>query len=221
MNIFRAINKWIAPYKYDNEIEQTKKERSSKKKKVKLNKVTKEDKKPTELDAVNRGELGVKIITLNNQIDEDTAFQRLDNSASHIAYYYHSNNRHQIAVRFEQQSGFRYYQRNPAKLQRFKPMIYPKNKTYDKTHLIPLGFNGTENYPRLNIGWNRKLNRGAIKKHEQKVININKNHTIFWFVDVEKRNESEAYWTSTVWFEDGELLDRKKFVDKDKFHWPS
>ncbi|WP_158262027.1 hypothetical protein [Staphylococcus gallinarum] len=43
---------------------------------MKVNKITKNNKKPTELDAVNRGELGVKIITLNNQLDNESAFQK-------------------------------------------------------------------------------------------------------------------------------------------------
>ena len=65
------------------------------------------------------------------------------------------------------------------------------------------------------------MNRGAIKKHEEKVININKDYTIFWFVDVEKTSNDSAKWTSTVWFEDGSIVDKKTFYDKDKYHWPS
>ncbi|MCH4401729.1 hypothetical protein MKR48_08440 [Staphylococcus haemolyticus] len=222
MNIFRAINRWVRPYMYDDEIVEPKKERKTTKKKVKVSKITKEDKKPTELDAVSRGELGVRIITLNEQLDEDSAFQRLDKSHSHIAYYFHSHNRHQIAVRFEPQSGFRYYKRNEQKRKSFKPLLYPMYQRFDKTHLIPVGFHGSESDPRLLIGWSSTLNRGGIKKHEDKVTNINQAHTIYWFVDVEKHRDSGgAYWTSTVWFEDGELLDKKKFYDKSKFHWPN
>ncbi|MCG1060635.1 hypothetical protein PZN54_11100 [Staphylococcus capitis] len=220
MNVFRAINRWVRPYMYDDEIKIPKKERKETKKQVKLTKITKAHKKPTELEAVKRGQLGVKLITLKEVLDKDSAFQRLDKSDSHIAYYFHSSNKHQIAVRFEPQSGFRYYKRNDIKRKNFKPLIYPKYESSDKTHLIPVGFHGSENDPRLLIGWSSKLNRGGIKKHEEKVININQNHTIYWFVDVEKHRDSGgAYWTSTVWFEDGSLLDEKKFYDKSKFHW--
>ncbi|MDW3953386.1 hypothetical protein QI339_12245 [Staphylococcus saprophyticus] len=221
MGVLKEIHKWIEPYKYDNEVEQDKKTLSMKKKKVHVSKITKNDKTPTELDAVNRGELGVKIITLNEQLDNETAFQRMDKSGSHIAYYYHSGDRHQIAVRFEPQSGFRYYKRNSSKLKTFKPIIEPKYSEWDKTHLIPLGFHGSESDPRLLIGWSRKLNRGAIKKHEDKVTRINKDHTIYWFIDIEKTKEDSAYWTSTVWFEDGALAEKQKFYDKDKFKWPN
>ena len=220
MGILKDIHRWIEPYKYDNEVIQPQKKLSMKKKSVKVNKITKSDKKPTELDAVNRGELGVKIITLNNQLDNETAFQKMDRSGSHVAYYYHSKDRHQIAVRFEPQSGFRYYKRNSSKLQGFKPLIVPKYSEWDKTHLIPLGFHGSESDPRLLIGWSRKLNRGAIKKHEDKVIRINKDYTIYWFIDIEKTKSDSAYWTSTVWFEDGALAEKQKFYDKDKFKWP-
>ena len=189
MNVFRAINRWVRPYMYDDEIKIPKKERKETKKQVKLTKITKAHKKPTELEAVKRGQLGVKLITLKEVLDKDSAFQRLDKSDSHIAYYFHSSNKHQIAVRFEPQSGFRYYKRNDIKRKNFKPLIYPKYESSDK-------------------------------KHEEKVININQNHTIYWFVDVEKHRDSGgAYWTSTVWFEDGSLLDEKKFYDKSKFHW--
>lgn len=219
MNVLRAIHRWIEPYKYDNEIKQPTKQQSSKKKAVKVSKLTKKDKQPTELDAVNRGELGVKIITLNNQLDSNTAFEKIDQSYSHIAYYHHSKDRHQIAVKFEPASGFRYYKRNDLKRKKFNPLIYPKYGSSDKTHLIPVGFHGSENDPRLLIGWSSKLNRGEIKKHEEKIITINKDYTVLWFIDIKKAENDSAYWTSTVWFEDGSLIDQKKFYDKDKFHW--
>lgn len=219
MGVLKEIHKWIEPYKYDNEIDQEKKTVSTKKKHIKVGKLSKIDKKPTELDAVNRGELGVKIITVKEQLDEEIAFQRMDKSGSHIAYYYHSSDRHQIAVRFEPKSGFRYYKRNGTKLKNFKPIIEPKYASWDKTHLIPIGFHGSESDPRLLIGWSSKLNRGAIKKHENKVVNINEEHTIYWFIDIEKTKDDSAYWTSTVWLEDGTLAEKQKFYDKDKFYW--
>ncbi|MBW9071380.1 hypothetical protein, partial [Agrobacterium pusense] len=107
MGVLREIHKWIEPYKYDNEIKLPTKKRTGKKKSVKVSKITKHDKKPTELDAVNRGELGIKIITLSNEMSHDSAFEKMDKSSSHIAYYYHSSTRHQIAARFEPKSGFR------------------------------------------------------------------------------------------------------------------
>ncbi|MBZ5280819.1 hypothetical protein QCE96_08195 [Staphylococcus aureus] len=219
VNIFKAINKWFRPYLYDNEIIEEKKQIKNTKKRVKKTKLTKSDKKPTEIDAVMRGELGVKIITMNRELNKESAFDRLDKSDSHVAYYYHSSERHQLAVKFEPKSGFRYYKRNASKLKAFKPFVYPIGKPYDKTHLIPVGFHGSESDPRLLIGWNSKLNRGDIRKLESKVININKDYTVLWFVDIEMQNNGSAKWTSTVWFEDGELLDEKVFHDKDKFHW--
>ncbi len=89
MGIIKAIHKWLEPYKYDNEEEQPVKQRTDRKKQVKVSKITKQDKKPTELDAVNRGELGVKIITLNSEMNPDTAFEKMDKSESHIDYYHH------------------------------------------------------------------------------------------------------------------------------------
>ena len=55
MGIIREIHKWLEPYKYDNEVEVPSKKKTNKKKHVKVGKITKSDKKPTELDAVNRG----------------------------------------------------------------------------------------------------------------------------------------------------------------------
>lgn len=219
MGVIRAISKWCRPYLYDNEIIEEQKEIKQKKKKVKVSKLTKADKKATELDAVKRGELGVKIITVNNELDKSLAFQRADKSDTHIAYYYHSSDRHQFVVKFEPNSGYRYYQRNDSKRHKLKPFIYPKAKTYDKTHLIPIGFHGSDSDPRLLVGWSSKQNRGVIKKLETKVTAINKDHTIIWFVDIEKLDRG-AKWTTSVWFEDGELLDEKVFQDRTSFHWP-
>lgn len=53
-------------------------------------------------------------------------------------------------------------------------MLYPEGKeAFDRTHIVPIGFHGTESDNRLLVGWNSNQNRVQINKFEKKVRKFN------------------------------------------------
>ena len=75
---------------------------------------------------------------------------------------------------------------------------------YDRTHMIPFGYIGTENDYRLVVPFSAKLNRGEIAAFENKISNMNQ--SCYWCTFIEKKDWG-ARWISKVFDEDGNLLD--------------
>ena len=88
-------------------------------------------------------------------------------------------------------------------------MLYPKaDKAYDRTHLIPYGYHGSENNPALVVGWDSDQNRKELREFEIKVNNINKSKAIYWFTLLERR-PTYATWEYRIFdTESGKLLDK-------------
>lgn len=151
---------------------------------------------------------------------EKDALNRLNISQSEIAYYCHEDNHHQIAVKFNKGSAWKYHARNESKRKQLKPIIEHRKKGKgDKTHLIPVGFHGSENDERLLVRFDSKINKGALKKAEEYISNINMKEPILWFVDIEKQDDETAIWYMTVWDDKHNILIQQSFHDYNKFIW--
>lgn len=219
------IDKWIRPHAYVHEgkIEKAPvKSKSSKvevKGKKKRPKLTLEEEKAKK-EFLKTGAIGVDLVTINEVLTEEKALDRLNSSASSIAYYCHELGHHQIAVKFDEGSAWKYHERNEGKRKRLKPIIEHKKQGFgDKTHLIPVGFHGSENDERLLIRFDSKINKGKLKKAEEYVSKINIDEPILWFVDIVKQADETAIWNMTVWREDKNIILQKSFHDKNKFRW--
>ncbi|WP_436962325.1 hypothetical protein [Staphylococcus shinii] len=220
------IDKWIRPYAYvfENKQEiQTKEKRNrkpskqyTKKKKVKLS--AKEEKEKAAF--LKTGAIGIKLVNVPKVMTRKHALERLTVCKPQIAYYCHEQGHHQIAVKFEKGSAWKYHERNEKKRKNLIPIIEHKIKGKgDKTHIIPVGFHGSENDERLLIRFDSKINRGALKKSEELVAKLNEEQSILWFVDVVKQQDNTAIWNMTVWSENYEVLVEKSFHDYNKFLW--
>lgn len=219
------IDKWIRPYAYNHvptlEKKPVKKEvniavaKGKKKRPV----LTPEEEKAKK-EFLKTGAIGVDLVTINSVMTEERALNRLINSASSVAYYCHESGHHQIAVKFDKGSAWKYHERNESKRKRLKPIIEHKKRGLgDKTHLIPVGFHGSENDERLLVRFDSKINKGKLKKAEEYVSRINAEEIILWFVDIVKQEDETAIWYMTVWREDGSIIIQKSFHDKNKFLW--
>lgn len=223
--IFRSINKWISPYKYhfEDEIVETKSTQGKRKKKkfkgVHKPKLTVEQEKKKK-EFLATGALGIDLVTMNEILDEKTALTRLDRSKSGVAYYYHNKKHHQIAVKFEKASAWKYHARNDAKRKKLVPIIEHKVKGRgDKTHVIPIGFHGSDHDERLLVRFDSSINKGKLKTTEEYIANINKDEPVLWFVDIQRQNDDTAIWYTTVWDENSNILVKEEFHDKNKFSW--
>lgn len=122
-------------------------------------------------------------------------------------WYFHDKTRHQVFARFEPESGMRYKDRNSGKRRKLTALIYPKNVgEFDRTHVVPFGYHGSENDPRLVIGWDSNQNRVALNKFEQQIKAINQ--PIYWFTDI-RRTSYGAVWRYAIFsVENGQLIDK-------------
>src|SRR5699024_12125259 len=68
-------------------------------------------------------------------------------------------------------SGYTFRERDVAARGLLKPLIYPRDqgKPFDRTHLLPIGYHGSENDERLLVGWDSDANRGPFRSEERRV----------------------------------------------------
>lgn len=221
------IDKWIRPYAYvfenkqDIQIKEKNKQKQvkqySKKKKAKKLSVKAEKEKAAFLKT---GAIGIKLVNVPKVMTRKESLERLAVCKPQIAYYCHEQGHHQIAVKFDKGSAKKYHERNELKRKNLIPIIEHKVKGKgDKTHIIPVGFHGSENDERLLIRFDSKINRGNLKKAEDLAAKINEEQPILWFVDVVKQEDNTAIWNMTVWSESYEILIEKSFHDYNKFLW--
>lgn len=177
--------------------------------------------KPIDVFEFGKDELGVKIMDVSEPFDEDDAFETISKSASNLAYFYHDDNYHQIAVKFKKGSRKAHYQkRDDVARKQLKPLLYPNaNQPFDRTHIIPIGYHGSENDNRLLVGFNSKLNRKDLRDFEIEVSKFNDKMTVLWFVSIDKQPDTSAIWYATVWDEKGKILLEDSFHDRDPFTW--
>lgn len=154
------------------------------------------------------------------RLDNVMNFKKLP-SPGHV-YAYHDGDRHQVIGHFVPGSGMLYKTRDNAARGRLDPLIYPTNEdgsklVFDRTHLIPIGYHGSENDPRLLIGWDSKANRGPFQNFESKQKKRKK--PIYWVTDV-RRTPTGARWSYRVYdVETRELLDELEHEMNTRFVW--
>lgn len=124
-------------------------------------------------------------------------------------WFYHDATRHEICAFLPKGTAFLHKGRDDERRAELKPMLYPKaDKAYDRTHLIPYGYHGSENNPALVVGWDSDQNRKDLREFEIKVNNINKSKAIYWFTLLERR-PTHATWEYRIFdAESGKLLDK-------------
>ncbi len=225
MNIFERVGRWLTPYKYAFDKEEYHQvEKSSRRAKLSSNKKQEKDMpvmKQEELsDFLERGEIGVSIVNIKEIMDEKSALERLLHSSSHNGYFIHTEEHHQLAIRFRKGSAWNYYERSNKRRVKLKPLIEYKEKGLsDKTHLIPVGFHGSENDERLLIDFDSTLNRKHLKKFEDYIAKINEKSDVLWFINIVRQQDDTMIWNASVWNEHGDVIKRESFHDKNKVRW--
>ncbi|MEB6279112.1 hypothetical protein [Staphylococcus gallinarum] len=225
MGVLENVDRWLRPYRYhfeDQEIREHKEQKKRKKKKLKRNTkriVSLEEQKKTK-EFLARGEIGVKLTTLNSILKKEKVLQLLQRSGYNLGYFYHDKDYHQLAIKFKANSSWRYKERNGAKIKKLKPLVYHKDtRTQNRTHMIPIGFHGSEDDARLLVGFSAKINKGELKKFENYIANVNDREEILWFINIVRQKDNTAIWHATVWDKDNNIIDEKKFHDKSQFVW--
>ena len=86
---------------------------------------------------LDHGILGVKVLEVNKPFESNSAREKLLGAEADVAYFYHDKSKHQIAIKFNPKSAWRYQARDDLKRRKLRPMLYPEGKK----HLIePISF---------------------------------------------------------------------------------
>ena len=93
----------------------------------------------------------------------------------------------------------------------------PKNKWVDATHLIPFGYHGRENDPRLMVQWLQSDNQGKMNRFEQEVKKLG--FAVYW-VTLIARTSDGAVWYYKVYRAEDKVLVKKLVLEwKEALYW--
>jgi hypothetical protein len=204
MSLYTRIRKWFQPYW--SPIEKPKKIKKKKETKPKKADKPKQSSEAKQLqDKQSKNQLIMPVIEAPRSL-ENVINSRNKPRVNRI-WYYHDQNVHQIFAHLAPLSGYTVTTRDDEARKKLKPLIYPIhiNKPFDRTHVLPIGFHGSENDPRLVIGWDSDQNRHELAEFEQK----NKKHpfSIYWFTEIRKTDYG-AVWKYVIYSaEDMRLVD--------------
>lgn len=225
MHILERFERWLHPYRFAFEEEDLKEVVvKNKRKKQKFKGTIKGSMSKAQLankyDVLSRGDIGIDLVTVQKAMNDTQALKLLDRSGFNIGYFHHDTNKHQLACKFDKNSAWLYHERNESKRKRLKPLVYhADSKHQDKTHMIPIGFHGSENDERLLVGFSSAINKGDLKNFEKYIININASEPVLWYISIEKQTDNTAIWKAIVWDENHNIIAKESFHDKNKFVW--
>lgn len=131
---------------------------------------------------------------------------------------YHDNKRHHLFAHLLPQSGMQFRERDNQKRRKLEPMLHPTNVgTYDRTHVLPIGYHGSERDRRLLVGWDSAANRGIFEAFERKYKRIGK--PVYWLTAIE-RTPTGATWLYRVYdAETLEVIDELTHTMTAQFAW--
>lgn len=158
----------------------------------------------------------MRVFDYQNPLDKAIEFQ--NKPSANRVWCYHDRTRHQIFAHLTPQSGFEFRERDNAKRRKLEPMLYPTDVgVFDRTHVLPIGYHGSERDRRLLVGWDSNANRGKFEAFERK---MKKNtRAVYWFTSIE-RTKTGAKWTYRVYdVESLELVGKLDDVMNATFAW--
>lgn len=115
-----------------------------------------------------------------------------------ILSYYDPGGMLEVVGHFAPEDGFRYSERSDSERKKLKPSLRPRTKEgeYDRAHLIPFGYHGSENDKRLLVGWDKVQNERDFNQFEQEVKALR--YPIYW-VTIVRRDGDGATWSYRIY----------------------
>lgn len=156
---------------------------------------------------------------LNYPKSLDNAIKLKTKPKKNRIWVYHDKDRHQLFAHLDVRSGFKCKTRNDELRRNMIPWIKPKvKKKYDRTHVLPIGYHGSDGDPRLIIGWDSEHNQNELKNFEFR--NKKRDEPIYWFTDIRK-DKYGATWSYKIYsVKTKKLIDSLTLrMDKTQFMW--
>lgn len=127
----------------------------------------------------------------------DNAIQFNKKPSANRVWCYHDSKRHQIFAHLTPRSGSQFGERDNLKRRKLEPMLHPTDVgTFDRTHLLPIGYHGSERDRRLLVGWDSSANRGIFESFESKYKKSDR--PLYWLTSIE-RTPTGATWLYRVY----------------------
>lgn len=218
-NLYIGIRTWFQPY-YRPKPKKKKRDDTKAKggstaaTKVTAPKVTQAKKTPVPAPGEQPA---VRIVDYPKPLDKVAQFK--SKPGLNRIWCYHDATRHQVAAHLGPGMGYKFRERDDAARKTLKPSVFPIDHAgpFDRTHLIPIGYHGSESDHRLLIGWSPEANRGPFNDFEQ--VQKARKYPILWVVSVIKTHTG-AEWTYTVYkYETMEKVDELKHTMVGEFAW--
>lgn len=156
---------------------------------------------------------------LNYPKSLDNAIKLKTKPKKNRIWVYHDKDRHQLFAHLDVRSGFKCKTRNDELRRNMIPWIKPKiKKKFDRTHVLPIGYHGSDGDPRLIIGWDSEHNQNELKNFEFR--NKKRDEPIYWFTDIRK-DKYGATWSYKIYsVKNKKLIDSLTLrMDKTQFMW--
>ena len=130
----------------------------------------------------------------------DTIINRKTLPGPGVIWTFHNDRKHQVFGHFLPGTGYSHKGRSDTARKKLKPTIYPDprdfHQPFDRTHLIPVGYHGSEKDNFLLVGWDPEANRNEFREFEEK--QKKRQVPIFWFTSIE-RVPTGARWTYRIY----------------------
>lgn len=210
------LRRWFQPYYNPKPKVESKSTGKVRKKKTIPKSMTKKNVKRDLAMVQANKKLVIPVITYPNKLENAMTFKQ--KPSLNKIWYYHDENRHQIFCHLDTGSGFVHKGRDDSARKKLKPLLYPRQDApFDRTHVLPIGYHGSENDNRLVVGWDSSQNRNELNYFEQKAKKIKE--PIYWLTDIRK-TPTGATWTYRIYsVNTGHVLQEITLEMNTRFQW--
>lgn len=158
----------------------------------------------------------LRVLDYRNPLDNAINFK--NKPGPNRVWCYHDSKRHHLFAHLLPQSGEQFRERDNQKRRKLEPMLYPTDVgVYDRTHVLPIGYHGSERDRRLLVGWDSVANRGIFETFERKHKQSSK--PVYWLTAIE-RTPDGATWLYRVYdVETLEVIDELHHKMTAHFAW--
>lgn len=155
----------------------------------------------------------LKILEGNPKHDESVDLEKLFESGEYprdygTVWFNQISKRLEVLAYLEKGTSQHYQSRNQNNRRKLKsriqPKVDPKEIPMDRTHLIPVGYHGSESDNRLMVLWDRKDNQVTFNNFEDGMKNTQSD--IYWYTGITRKPYGLEWHYKVVDAESGEIL---------------
>lgn len=139
--------------------------------------------------------LTMNVVSVPKPLDNPLSFKT--KPKINTIWTYHDESRHQAFAHLLPASRSMNKVRDNERRSQLKPWLRPRSKKeHHRTHMIPFGYHGSENDPRLVVLWSKEHNSNQLYHFENKISALKK--AVYWHCDI-RRTKNGAAWRYVIY----------------------